>query len=172
MTASNIVDLVFLFLFVTFSIRGAFKGLSGEVFSLLGSIGGVMLAWKFTQPVSEMILSRSSFHPGVVSVVVMVLLYIFASVLAALMCKAVKALIRFTQLSIIDRVLGVAAGGLKTLVIILFIYLVSISFSSLIPTEWISDSLTIKLGSSLWPTVEDFLIQANLLHSRFQSPLH
>jgi membrane protein required for colicin V production len=163
MTSSNILDLVFLFLFLTFCIRGAFKGLSGEIFSILGTIGGIFLAWRFTKPVSEIILSRSDFHPAVVFVTILVLLYVVAVILAALLCKAVKAFIRFTQLSFLDRVLGVAAGVLKTLVLVIFLYLVTGSFSSFIPSEWFSESVTLKIGAYIWPTVESLLVQFNLV---------
>lgn len=171
MTASVIVDLIFLFLFVTFCLRGAFKGLSGEVFSLLGTIGGIVLAWKFTKPVTEVILDHVSFSPPVVFIAVMVLLYILAAVLAACMCKIVKALIRFTQLSLLDRFLGVLAGGAITTAIILFLYLASISFSSFFPGEWLSGSLTMKIASNLWPHVESVLIQMNLLNGSFENHL-
>lgn len=170
MNASNIIDLIVLFLLVIFCIKGAFRGLSGEIFSILGTVGGIVFAWKFTRPLSEAVLLRTSFHRTVVFIGVMLLLYIAVVLLAALVCKAVKKIIRFTNLSMLDRFLGVAAGVLKTAVIVLFIYVVSGSFSSFLPDEWFNGSVTIKVGAYLWPSVEPFLVQMHLWGSGVFAP--
>jgi len=162
MSVSNVIDLVVFFLLVVLCVKGAFRGLSGEIFSILGTVGGIILAWKFTRPISETILSKTSLHPAFVFIATMVLLYISVAILAALVCKGVKKIIRFTNLSMLDRTLGVAAGVLKTVAIVLFIYIVSGSFSTFLPSQWFSDSVTIKVGAYLWPGVESFLVQMHI----------
>ena len=157
MSTSSIVDLVFLLLLVTFAGRGFWRGFSGELFSLVGSIGGVIVAWKTGPFIAEMMVPHFNFSPTVILAGAMVIIYILIALLAALLCRVVKAFLRITQLSFVDRIFGSIAGILKTAVIIIFVYFVCLVFSPLISTEWMNTSFAMKTAGSVWPQINKYV---------------
>ncbi|MBN1333484.1 MAG: CvpA family protein [Synergistales bacterium] len=157
MEAGTIFDVIVFLVGVTFLVRGFIRGLSGEVFSLAGTIGGILLAWRFSSPISSLLARRLDLSPTVILLIVIVILYLIVVVLAALLCKIMKALLRFTQLSFTDRVLGGVAGILKTTVILVFVYFVMLSFAPAFPSSWMNSSLTLNTVDRFWPDIADFI---------------
>ena len=64
MTLALGTDILFVLILVTFCVRGADKGFSGEIISLLATIGGFLLAWKLSAVVSSLISPYLSFSAG------------------------------------------------------------------------------------------------------------
>lgn len=163
MTIAQIFDIVIAFLAVTFMVRGLLRGLSGEFFSLLGVVGGVFLAWKYSGVLAALI--RSFWAAGNETLVVllaMVLLYVAAVIMAAVICRMVKAFLKFTSLTLVDRMLGLAAGALKVIVLVLFVYGAVTTYSNVVPMEWMKQSIVMKYTETAWPTVQSFLERHDL----------
>lgn len=158
MNFAQIFDIVIAFVAVTFMVRGLLRGLSGEFFSLLGVIGGVFLAWKYSGALAALI--RSFWTTGnetLVLLLAMVLLYVAAVITATLVCRMVKAFLKFTSLTLADRMLGLAAGALKVIVLVLFVYGAVTTYSSVVPTEWMRQSMVMEYTERAWPMVQSFL---------------
>ncbi|MDD2206527.1 MAG: CvpA family protein [Aminobacterium sp.] len=145
------IALVLAFLF----LRGLFRGLSGEVFSLGGIVGGAYLAWRFGPTLTSWYLSRWSGSASVILIISMVLLFVLVVVIASVVCRIVQAFLRWTSLSFIDRVLGGAAGILKGAVLVLFLYALLSAFSSFASPspQWMQESIAMKTASLAWPYV-------------------
>jgi len=156
MSIPLLVDIVFAFLLVTFTGRGFWRGFSGELFSLAGTIGGVIGAWKFGPSLGGFLATKMDLSPTLLLVLSMVLIYVIIALLAALLCRLVKAFLKITQLSFADRFFGGIAGVLKTGIIVLFVYFVCIVFSPLISTEWMSESLSMRSASFVWPKISHY----------------
>jgi len=123
MTFSSIFDIAIALIVASFAVRGLFRGLSGEIFSLLGTVGGVIVAWKYSGVPAAWILSMfPEANPSMVSVGFMVAIYIGVVVLAASICRIVKAFLRFASLTFADRFVGRAAGILQGTVLLLVLY--------------------------------------------------
>ena len=103
MTFSSIFDIAIALIVASFAVRGLFRGLSGEIFSLLGTVGGVIVAWKYSGVPAAWILSMfPEANPSMVSVGFMVAIYIGVVVLAASICRIVKAFLRFASFYLIS----------------------------------------------------------------------
>jgi len=167
MQSGIIFDVIVVLICATFIVRGFIRGLSGEIFSLAGTIGGVFLAWRFSSPLSSLVSTRIDLSPTVILLIIVILLYLSVVILAVMACKLVKAFLRFTQLSFVDRILGGVAGILKTCAIILFVYFLMLSFSPIIPASLMKQSITVQTVERIWPDIATIMQE----HGFFLRPL-
>lgn len=171
MTFSSIFDIAIALIVASFAVRGLFRGLSGEIFSLLGTVGGVIVAWKYSGVPAAWILSMfPEANPSMVSVGFMMAIYIGVVVLAASICRIVKAFLRFASLTFADRFFGGAAGILKGAVLILFLYVGITTYSPFFPTEWMGASYVMRGADAAWPGIQDFLRKHDLFPENFTLP--
>lgn len=171
MNVASVFDIVVLLIVITLVIRGIFRGLSGEVFSLLGTVGGIVLAWKYSDPLAEvLILYWPQAGSAVLSVSAMAVIYISSVVGAALMCKAVRAFLKFTSLTFVDRILGGFAGVLKGAALILFLYVGITTYSPILPSEWMEKSVVMMSAHAMWPSIQNKLREWNVFPEGFTLP--
>ena len=171
MTFSSIFDIAIALIVASFAVRGLFRGLSGEIFSLLGTVGGVIVAWKYSGVPAAWILSMfPEANPSMVSVGFMVAIYIGVVVLAASICRIVKAFLRFASLTFADRFFGAVAGVLKGAVLILFLYVGVTTYSPFLPTDWMGASYVMRGADAAWPGIQSFLKKHNLFPENFTLP--
>ena len=71
----SILDLILFFLLALFAVRGYFKGLFRETFSLLGLFIGFLAAVRYDEPVSALVQSYWSVSPIILKVVVFIVLF-------------------------------------------------------------------------------------------------
>lgn len=171
MTFSYIFDIAVGLVVVTFAARGMLRGLSGEFFSLLGMIGGVAVAWKYSGAAAAWIAGWfAGANSSMVSFGVMAAIYIGVVLLAGVLCRVVKAFIKFASLGFADRLLGAGAGVLKGAVLILFLYVGLATYSPFIPTGWMASSYVMRGADGAWPAVRSFLTERGLFPENFTVP--
>jgi uncharacterized membrane protein required for colicin V production len=78
------------------------------------------------------------------------------------MQRGIKAFLRLTNLSSVDRFLGAAAGAAKTFILVLLVYTGIMALSPLVPTWWIKDSVAMSSVEIAWPYIQDFLEKAHM----------
>lgn len=109
----NGVDLILVFGFVLFGLRGFFRGLFREVFALVGLIAGFMLAVAFLQPVAAYAAGFSKMPPfilkGLIFVSVFFLVYFLFNLVGWLLHRSESLLF----LKTVNRAGGVAVGLAK-----------------------------------------------------------
>jgi len=133
-------DILFVLILVTFCVRGAAKGFSGEIISLLATIGGFLLAWKLSAGVSSLISPYLSFRPGVTQAVALVIIYIL--ILVA----------------------GVYAGrAVKAFALLIIVYAALMAFSPVLSPYWMNESVAMRLADRSWPSVQNALSSIRLL---------
>lgn len=171
MNFASIFDIIIALVAATFAIRGLFRGLSGEIFSLLGTLGGVVVAWKYGGvPAAWLLTWFPQSNPSMVSVGFMVAIYIGVAVLAAMLCKIVRAFLKFASLAFADRLLGAMAGVLKGAVLTMFLYVGLTTYSPFFPTEWMGESYVMRGAHALWPPLQAFLRDHDLFPENFALP--
>ena len=171
MTFASAFDIVLALVAATLAVRGAFRGLSGEFFSLLGMVGGVILAWNYAPIPARWIASLwDGPSEALLKVISMVIIYILTVLLANLACRGVKAFIKFASLTMVDRVLGVFSGLLKGVFLLLFLYVGITTYSPFLPTEWIGDSLLMRQADALWPDIQALLESWKIFPKDFSLP--
>ena len=154
MTFARVFDIGAAFVLAFFVVRGAMRGLTGEILSLLGLIASVVCGWTFAHPMGEAVLNYfPTWSPAVTELACAVVIFMGVSLAFAVVSKIMKALVRAANLSFLDHIMGAAAGGARTFVIVLFIYGVVSTFPGLIPGEWMEDSIAMKGASVAWPPV-------------------
>ena len=162
MGVAAVVDIFAGLVLVTFLIKGALRGLSGEVISLVATVGGFILAWKVSFPFSTFILKYFDLDPSITRIVALVVIYALCLLLGAYMQRGIKAFLRLTNLSSVDRFLGAAAGAAKTFILVLLVYTGIMALSPLVPTWWIKDSVAMSSVEIAWPYIQDFLEKAHM----------
>jgi membrane protein required for colicin V production len=153
MTFARVFDIGAAFALAFFVVRGAMRGLTGEIVSLLGLIASVVCGWTFASPMSEEVLHYfPTWSPTITELACAVVIFMGVSLAFAVVGKTMKALVKAAKLSFLDHVMGAAAGGARTFCILLFIYGV-VSTSPFIPGDWMEDSVAMKGASVAWPSV-------------------
>ncbi len=171
MTFASVFDITLALVAATLAVRGAFRGLSGEFFSLLGMVGGVILAWNYAPfPARWMASLWDGPSEALLKVISMVLIYILTVILANMTCRGVKAFIKFASLAMVDRVLGVLSGLLKAVFLILFLYVGITTYSPFLPTEWMGESLLMSQADALWPDIQALLENWKVFPRDFSLP--
>lgn len=162
MDLATAVDIFVALLLVTFLVRGAARGLSGEVISLAATVGGFLLAWKLSVPVSAIGRQFFEIDPPVARIITLVGIYALCLLVGAYIQKGVKAFLRLTNLSMIDRTLGAVAGAAKTFILVMVAYMVLLALSPLMSTYWMKESLAMSSAEYAWPHIQSFFEKVHL----------
>jgi len=154
MTFAHIFDIGAAFALAFFVVRGAMRGFTGEIVSLLGLIASVLCGWRFARPLSvEALRYFPDLSPTATELACAVILFMGVSLAFAVVSKILRVLVRAANLSFLDHVMGAVSGGARAFIVVLFIYGVVSIFSPVLPSEWMEDSVAMKGASAAWPTV-------------------
>ncbi|MFO1489553.1 MAG: CvpA family protein [Kiritimatiellia bacterium] len=148
----NQVDLVFILILLIFTIRGIFKGLSGEIAGLAGMAVVLAGGWKLYEPLSAVILRHTRLDDPQTS---QLLAYILAVVVLLIAVNLVIWLVRKVLHKVFDgpveRIGGALAGFLKTAAV-LAIILIGVQLSGhaflkkhFIDESWIGRTFGVRL---------------------------
>ena len=154
MTFDQVFDIGVAFALAFFVVRGAMRGLTGEILSLLGLVASVLCGWTFSRPMSLGILRHfPTWSPGMTELGCAVIIFMCVSLAFAVLSRIMRFLVRAAKLTFLDHVVGALSGAVRTFVIVLFIYGVVSILSPVIPSEWMENSVAMKWASMVWPTV-------------------
>lgn len=157
-----VLDLSFALLAAFLAFRGAWRGFSGEVLSLAGTVGGCLVAWRFGPGFATILVNYLNLSLGFAVVLALVALFLAVVVGTAFLGKMVQALLRFTSLTLFDRLLGLVTGLVKTFLVLLLFYGGVLFFSPLFSMEWAAESRAMDIASRGWPVVETILDNTGL----------
>ena len=163
MNTGLIIDIIIGVILVFFLYRGFIKGFSGEIIGLVGLFVSIFCAWKFLDPAVDLVFQHFS-HPAldrnIISLICAVAIFFIIEIIFAIIGIILSYLVRVTKLSLTDHFFGMLIGLLKTCFIVMCFYAALITFSPIIPTDWMSESYTMKTAQLVWPYVRD-LMQTN-----------
>ena len=141
-----------------FVVRGALRGLSGELIALIGLIASVFCGWTCARPAAEFLLGYfPSWDPTLVALICAVVIFVGVSLLFTFLGHLLRLLIQAANLSMADHFFGTFAGALRTFFVILFIYGVVSIFSPILPSDWLRESYAMRGAAVVWPPVITFL---------------
>ena len=141
-----------------FAVRGALRGLSGEIVALIGLVVSVFCGWTFARPLADVILRYfPSWDATIVSLLCSVALFVGVSLLFAFAGRLLRLLIRAANLSMADHFFGTFAGALRAFFVVLFVYGAVSIFSPILPSAWTKESYAMRGAAVVWPPVIAFL---------------
>ncbi|MDR3254232.1 MAG: CvpA family protein [Synergistaceae bacterium] len=149
----NVADLVLIVIGCYFVIRGLFRGITGEVFSLLSVVGGFYCALRFYAPISAYFSDRLGVARLVTTSVCMFSIFFLVFAGCAAADKAIKKLLNGANLSWADKAGGGIAGFVKLYVISLLVLVAGMIISPVTGDAWVRDSKTLILTARTWPAV-------------------
>ena len=154
MTFTYVFDIGAAFALAFFVVRGALRGFTGEIISLLGLVASGLCGWSFAQPLSAVILSYfPTWNPTMTELACAAAVFMGVSLVFAVLSKIMRTLVKAANLTFLDHAMGAVSGSLRVFVIVLFIYGVVSLFPRIIPGEWMEDSVAMKGASVVWPAV-------------------
>ncbi|MDR0764656.1 MAG: CvpA family protein [Synergistaceae bacterium] len=146
-----------------FIIRGMMKGISGEVISLLGTVGGFFCSIKFHEPFA-VILTTNFGVPAAPATILSMLAVFFAIFFGCAVVETlVKKIVKKTSLTVTDKTLGALEGLFKTYAAALLVLVGGFAIQPLAGDEWIRKSRVLSAVSITWPVASDLLDRAGLL---------
>jgi len=158
------VDIVLLAVGVFFIARGLVKGLTGEIFSLVGTVGGFILAILYHEPFAE-ILSGEKFGISVLAATIISMLVIFFVIFfgCALLDTVIKKVIKKTNLTFTDKFFGGIVGVIKMYFVALTVLVAGIITEPITGDAWMKNSRVLTATSVTWPFVSPLLENAGLM---------
>ncbi|MFQ5903726.1 MAG: CvpA family protein [Candidatus Binatia bacterium] len=138
----NIVDLILLGLLSLFALRGFFKGLFRESFSLVGLFIGFMVAVHYDEPVAALWSNYWKFSPVILKAIIFVVLLFVVYFTFSLAGWLLHRSARFLFLQGVNRVGGIVLGvGKGAAILALIIFLVS-------PMPWMPQKMRQRIDES------------------------
>ncbi len=156
MNPGTVIDVLFLLLTVSLALRGLFRGFSGEVLSLAGTLGGLYLAFSYAGDAGGLLAGAFGLSEGLAYGIGLVTIFVVVNLAAALLCRLVGVFLRVTRLSLVDRVFGLAAGIAKGFLLLLVFYGGTLLIAPFLPVDWDRGSHSLELAAEIWPKLEPF----------------
>jgi membrane protein required for colicin V production len=157
------VDIALLAAGVFFVVRGIMKGISGEVISLFGTVGGFFCSIKFYEPFAAILMTNFGMSAAPATILSMLAIFFVIFFGCAMIETLVKKIIKKTSLTVTDKTLGALVGLFKTYMITLLVLVGAFVIQPLAGDAWIQKSRVLSAVSITWPIASDLLDRAGLL---------
>ncbi|MDR1977450.1 MAG: CvpA family protein [Synergistaceae bacterium] len=158
MTFAQIFDIGAACMFAFCVVRGALRGLTGEIISLLGLIASVTGGWTFAQPLADVALSHfPTWDRSITALAASAVIFIAVSLVFAIVGKILRTLVKAANLSLLDHLTGAVSGAARAFFVVLLVYGVVSVFSPLVKSDWMEESRVMSNVSVVWPVVAKVL---------------
>jgi uncharacterized membrane protein required for colicin V production len=159
----HLIDIFFILLGCYFVIRGCFRGFVGEVLTLVGFFLSIYVSFKFSGKFGYFISAFTGINESVSQLAAIILVWVFISIIVAVIRTIVKSLLSAISLSGIDRLLGIFSGLLKTFVAVYVVLIGGLLLAPVVEPTWMTESDVIRYAGRQWPEVKQILVDFNLL---------
>jgi uncharacterized membrane protein required for colicin V production len=162
----SVLDVTLLIIGVFFIVRGIFRGLSGEVISLLGTVGGFICSVKFYRPLENIMMEKLGASVLVATIASMLTIFLAIFFGCSLLETAVKKIISKTSLTSTDKFLGACIGVLKFYIVTLLVLVGGTILAPLTGGAWdnvLAESRVMSAAIFTWPIVSPPLEDAGVL---------
>jgi len=159
----NIVDILLLAVGLFFIVRGAFKGITGEIFSLLGTAGAFFCALKFYAPIGNILQEKLGLSPSIATILTMLCIFFVIFFGCACLEWSIKKVLEKTKLTATDKLLGAGVGFVKLYLISLMVLIAGAIVAPMTGSGWAEESRVLSLTAATWPLVSPMLDKAGLI---------
>ena len=157
------VDIVLLMAGAFFVVRGLMKGLSGEFFSLVGTLGGFACSIRFYDPFAGILIEK--FGASIIIATILSMLVIFFVIFfgCSLLDTVIKKIISKTNLTFTDKFFGGAVGFIKMYFLTLIVLIAGAIVTPMTGDAWMKNSRVLSVTSITWPFVSPLLERTGLM---------
>jgi uncharacterized membrane protein required for colicin V production len=159
----SIADIAILALGSYFVIRGLFRGLSGEIFSLISVVGGFYCSLTFYAPLANMLAEKLGISRLAGSAFSMLAIFLTICAVCGVAQKGLKTVLRGTNLTWLDKTLGACAGFVKIYLISLVLLTAGAVFSPVAGDDWMRNSKMLTAAAETWPYINPLLGRVGIL---------
>jgi uncharacterized membrane protein required for colicin V production len=162
----SVIDITMLCIGIFFIVRGIFRGLSGEVISLFGAVGGFVCAIKFYGPLQNILMERLGASVLAATIASMLAIFLVIFFGCSILESLVKKIISKTSLTSTDKFLGACVGVVKLYIITLFVLVGGAILAPVTGGAWdaaLDESRVMAFTRFTWPLVSPPLERAGLM---------
>ena len=139
----NYLDIFLIFVFAFSAYKGYQKGLLVALFSLLAFFLCLFMAIKFTAPISVKFFSDSTYFEGI-AIAIFISIFAILILVIHLLSKALKTILDFTPLGILDNILGAGLNIFKIAFVLSVLFWVIDSLGIDFSKEYIDNSIILS----------------------------
>jgi uncharacterized membrane protein required for colicin V production len=162
----SVIDITMLCVGVFFVVRGILRGLSGEIISLFGTVGGFICAIKFYGPLENLLMERLGLSVLAATIASMLAIFLAIFFGCSLLESGVKKIISKTSLTSTDKFLGACVGLIKLYIITLFVLVGGEILAPVTGGAWdkaLSESRVMTVAIFTWPLVSPALERTGMI---------
>ena len=156
----NILDVIILICLVPAIIQGLRKGFISQAISSVTLIAGVWASAKFANLVGEWLSQHISASEQTLKLIAFALVLVVVFIALGLISKLLTGLIKFVMLGWLNRILGVAFGLMKSLLILCLLMLAFNAINGsfhLVKPNVLDDSILYPILKSISETIFPYL---------------
>ena len=158
----SVVDIVLLIVGLFFVVRGLMKGLSGEIISLIGTVGGFVCAIRFYEPFAAILMEKFGASVLVSTILAMLAIFFLIFFGSAMLEMSIKKVISKTNLTFTDKLLGAVVGLFKMYVISLMVLIGGGIISPMTGDAWMRGSQVLQVASVTFPYISPLMERAGM----------
>jgi membrane protein required for colicin V production len=159
----NAVDIALLCVGLFFVVRGMMKGLSGEIMSLVGTVGGFTCAIRFYGPFAAILMENFGLSLLASTILSMLAIFFLLFFGCAMIEMSLKKVLSGTNLTFTDKLLGAIVGLLKMYVISLLVLIGGNILAPVAGDAWMKESRVLAVSAFTYPAASSLLESAGLL---------
>ncbi|HHW73206.1 MAG TPA: CvpA family protein [Firmicutes bacterium] len=151
------IDLVVLVFLALGLLKGFKKGLIRELFSLMGAILAIIIAYHSYQSLALVLLERYALSTWQAQSIAFVVLLIGISLLAAFFGYVWSKALSYTPFSVIDHLGGAVFGVVKVVAVVLIVLVITNAANIAVLNTMLSESIVVQQIDLLMPYVYEYL---------------
>ena len=136
----NLFDIIVVVILCYCVIRGIFRGLIKELFSLIGVLGGFYAAYTYYMVLAKP-LSRWIANAGHLNILSFLIIFCFVFIIISILGIIIHYILNIAFLGWVDRICGAVFGTAKG---ILIASVLLISLTAFLPTRWLPRAMPAK----------------------------
>lgn len=158
-----LLDTILIFLCLYFSLRGLSRGFIGEVVSNIGFIASCYCTFNFFTNAGMILEALTGMNFFLANILGAIAIWILISIVAKVIIKLLQGAADSGNLGIIDKILGLACGMLKTILLVFLLMAIGVNTAYLISPDWMTKSVIMMRAGEYLPQVTMTLKDVKLL---------
>ena len=157
------LDTLFIFLCLYFTIRGVYRGFIGEVMSNVGFIAACYFTFHFFSDAGMILETTTGMNFFLANILGAVAIWFLTVLVTHLIKKLLHGAVLSVRLGILDRLLGITTGVVKTLLLVYLLMILGVNAAYYASPDWMTDSVIMMRAGEYLPQVTATLKGAKLL---------